>query len=55
MPSKKVDKLARYHEIKGRGDPPMPQPIQMTIAPFPPLVGSGLEPIIPEEVDDASE
>jgi len=55
MPSKKVDKLARYHEIKGCGDPPMPQPIQMTIAPLPPLVGSGLEPIIPEEVDDASE
>ena len=56
MPSKKVDKLARYHEIKGRGDPPMPQPIQMTIAPLPPLVSSELEPIIPEvpeEVDDA--
>jgi len=53
MPSKKADKLARYHEIKGRGDPPMPQPIQMTIAPLPPLVGSKLEPIFPEEVDDA--
>jgi hypothetical protein len=52
MPSKKADKLARYHEIKGRGDPPMPQPIQITIAPLPPLVGSELEPIIPEEVDD---
>ena len=55
MLSKKADKLTRYHEIKGRGDPPMPQPIQMTIAPLPPLVGSKLEPIIPEEVDDACE
>jgi hypothetical protein len=56
IPSKKVDKLARYHEIKGHGDPPMPQPIKITIAPLPPLVRSELEPIIPEvpeEVDDA--
>ena len=51
----KADKLTRYHEIKGRGDPPMPQPIQMTITPLPPLVGSKLEPIIPEEFDDACE
>jgi hypothetical protein len=42
MPSKKVDKLARYHKIKGHGDPLMPQPIQMAIPPLPPLAGSKL-------------
>jgi hypothetical protein len=41
MPNKKADKLARYHEIKGRGDPPIPQlsAPQLQISPLPPLPG----------------
>jgi hypothetical protein len=54
MPTKKVDKLARYHEIEGRGDPPMPTLIAMEIPPLPPLTGSEPEPNISAEVDNAS-
>jgi hypothetical protein len=54
MLTNKVDKLARYHEIKGPGDPPMPTLIAMEIPPLPPLVGSEPEPNIPAEVDNAS-
>ena len=54
MLTNKADKLARYHEIKGPGDPPMPTLIAMEIPPLPPLVGSEPEPNIPAEVDNAS-
>jgi len=40
LPTKKVDTLARYHEIKGQGDPLMPTLVAMEIPPLPPLAGS---------------
>jgi hypothetical protein len=54
MPAKKEDKQARYHNIKGWGDPPMPTLVAMEILPLPPLAGSEPELNIPAEVDDAS-
>ncbi len=44
MPNKKGEKLARYHEIKGRGDPPEPQLLEQQFPPLLPLPGSELDP-----------
>ncbi len=55
MPTKKGEKLARYHEIKGRGDPPEPQLLEQPIPPLPPLHGSELDPIMSGENGNTSE
>jgi hypothetical protein len=55
MPSKKGEKLARYHEIKERGDPPEPQLLEQQIPPLPPLPGSELDPNMMEANGDAAD
>ena len=61
MPNKKANKLARYHEIKGRSDPPIPQlsAPQREISPLPPLPGFDRDiaplPLIQETEDDSND
>ena len=54
MPTKKADKLARYYEIKGHGDPPEPQLLEQQIPTLLPLPGSELDPNMSEENGNAS-
>jgi hypothetical protein len=44
MPTKKGEKLASYHEIKGHGDPPEPQLLEQSMPPLLPLPGSEFDP-----------
>ncbi len=55
MPSKKREKLARYHEIKEHGDPLEPQLLEQQIPPLLPLPGSELDPNMREANGDATD
>jgi hypothetical protein len=48
MPSKKSDKLARYHQICNRGDPPEPELLPLPPLPTPQLATASTEDAVPD-------
>jgi hypothetical protein len=48
MPSKKSDKLARYHQICNRGDPPEPELLPLPPLPTPQLATASTDDAVPD-------